>query len=237
MIWRDLFPYVLPYVPGVPDATAVHHIRNAAIDFCRRTLAWQMEIDPIEGTRGGLEPILTTGGSPLLTESGEPLLTEGFEVPATDGVATEFTMSPPAESEIVKLLSVAVDDDPIEVVEASKGVAFRRRGTHADLAFTRDRKTLVVYPAPEAGTVIHVEAALRPSDDAAGLPDEFADLYRQDIAKGAVASLLLMPKQDWSDPGTGADLMRMFVDRIGTVGAQVARGFSRGPLRTKAYWF
>lgn len=209
MIWRDLLPYVLPYVPGVPDATAVHHIRNAAIDFCRRTLAWQMEIDPIEG----------------------------FEVPATDGVATEFTMSPPAESEIVKLLSVAVDDDPIEVVEASKGVAFRRRGTHTDLAFTRDRKTLAVYPAPEAGTVIHVEAALRPSDDATGLPDEFADLYRQDIAKGAVASLLLMPKQDWSDPGTGADLMRMFSDRIGTVGAQVARGFSRGPLRTKAYWF
>lgn len=35
--WTDLLPYVIPYVRGVPEELAVHHIRLAAIEFCRRT--------------------------------------------------------------------------------------------------------------------------------------------------------------------------------------------------------
>lgn len=40
--WADLLPLVLPRVPGCPELVAEDEIRNAAIDFYQRSLAWRM---------------------------------------------------------------------------------------------------------------------------------------------------------------------------------------------------
>lgn len=39
--------FVLPFVRGCPDATMLHHVRQAAIVFCERTLVWRVELEPI----------------------------------------------------------------------------------------------------------------------------------------------------------------------------------------------
>lgn len=46
MNWADFSPYILPYVVGCPDPVLTHHIRLAAIDFFRRTCAWQETLEP-----------------------------------------------------------------------------------------------------------------------------------------------------------------------------------------------
>lgn len=38
---------VLPYVEGCPDMLALLHLRNAAIEFCERSLVWQATLTPI----------------------------------------------------------------------------------------------------------------------------------------------------------------------------------------------
>ena len=48
MIWSDFYPWVLPSVPGCPNPTLDLHIRQAAIEFCRRTLCWVRTLDPVE---------------------------------------------------------------------------------------------------------------------------------------------------------------------------------------------
>ena len=48
MIWSDFYPWVLPSVPGCPNPTLDLHIRQAAIDFCRRTLFWVRTLDAVE---------------------------------------------------------------------------------------------------------------------------------------------------------------------------------------------
>ena len=48
MIWSDFYSWVLPSVPGCPNPTLDLHIRQAAIDFCRRTLCWVRTLDPVE---------------------------------------------------------------------------------------------------------------------------------------------------------------------------------------------
>lgn len=45
MLWRDFEPYVLPYVSGCPLPVLEHHARLAAIDWCRKTLVLQRELD------------------------------------------------------------------------------------------------------------------------------------------------------------------------------------------------
>ncbi len=48
MIWSDFYSWVLPSVPGSPNPTLDLHIRQAAIEFCRRTLCWVRTLDPVE---------------------------------------------------------------------------------------------------------------------------------------------------------------------------------------------
>lgn len=40
----DAYSLVLPFVPGAPDRTALEHLRDKAIEFCSRTLAWQQTL-------------------------------------------------------------------------------------------------------------------------------------------------------------------------------------------------
>ena len=47
MNWDGFYPYVLPSVIGCPNPTVDHHIRQAAIEFCRRTLCYTVTLDPI----------------------------------------------------------------------------------------------------------------------------------------------------------------------------------------------
>lgn len=47
MTLDDGLNQVLPYVEGCPDMLALLHLRNAAIEFCERTLVWQATLSPI----------------------------------------------------------------------------------------------------------------------------------------------------------------------------------------------
>lgn len=48
MKWSDFGPYVLPYAFGCPDPTMEQHVRLAAIEFFRRTLAWREVLDAVQ---------------------------------------------------------------------------------------------------------------------------------------------------------------------------------------------
>lgn len=39
--------FVLPFVRGCPDPTMLHHVRQAAMVFCEKTLVWRVQLDPI----------------------------------------------------------------------------------------------------------------------------------------------------------------------------------------------
>lgn len=237
MIWADFFPYVLPAVRGCPEPVAEHHIRLAAIDFCRRTLCWQQLLDPIEGEVGQVAFRLTEYGDARITEDGVRRTTEPIEQPAADGVATEFDLIAPPGAEVVRLLSVTVNGEPVTLVEGSRGVQLVRRSSPEDFAFTRDRKMVYIHPAPPLGASIEIEAALKPTLAAVEFPDDLFDHYAQDIARGAMATLMLLPKQDWTDLGLGAVHQESFDERISTVAAQVARGFARVRSATVAHYF
>lgn len=53
MLLVDILPYVLVDVAGCPDILATNELRLAAIEFCKRSLAWKQqlaEVDTISGT-------------------------------------------------------------------------------------------------------------------------------------------------------------------------------------------
>lgn len=47
MLWTDFQPFVMPYVVGCPTPILVHHARLVSIDWCRKTLAYTVDLDPV----------------------------------------------------------------------------------------------------------------------------------------------------------------------------------------------
>lgn len=44
---EDAYSMVAPYVNGAPFGTIIYHLREAAIDFCTKTLCWRVTLAPV----------------------------------------------------------------------------------------------------------------------------------------------------------------------------------------------
>ncbi len=88
--WSDLHPDVLPYVPGCPDPVLDQEIRQAAIEFFRRTRVWTEWLEPIYAAANLREYDLDLpAGSEVVrieqaTRNGAPFEIEGFRSLASD---------------------------------------------------------------------------------------------------------------------------------------------------------
>lgn len=208
MIWDDFGSFVLPYAPDCPDATAEHHLRQAAISFCRHTNVWQAPLSALTG----------------------------------NGVLTAFPMTLPSDAEASKLLGVVVNKSGFAPQDASlpippDGAQLIRDGSLHLIAFTGDLRTLTVWPAQPVAASIVATVALKPSMAAATFPDALFGHYAQDIANGALSTILSMPKKDWTDMATAAIKAAEFNARKSTVARIVERGFSKSTRRSAMRWF
>lgn len=52
MIFDDILTRVVPYVSGCPDDVAIQHLRQAAREFCERTLLWTVMSEAVLTTPG-----------------------------------------------------------------------------------------------------------------------------------------------------------------------------------------
>ena len=208
MTWDDFAPYVLPYAPGCPDATMEHHVRQAAIEFCRATLVWQADLTAIAG----------------------------------DGASTVFALTMPTGAAACKLLRVVINvtgyqPQLADVVTPDIGAERIRDGNLRPCAFTGDLSGLVVFPAQPTTASIAPTAALKPSQAAAVFPDDLFNQHANDIAAGALASLLSMPKQEWTDMQAAAIKASQFSSRKATVARIVERGAAKSGRRSALRWF
>lgn len=201
---EDLAHFVLPSVPGCPDSTLLHNLRQAAIEFCARTLAWQQDLDTITSV----------------------------------GNTQSYALVLPASSALVKLLAFTVDGGEAFVVTPEKGRQLVLNDSGRDVAWTNDRVNVKVHPTPVAAGVIYgFKAALKPTQAATAIADSVGEHYAREIAAGALAGLLDMANVAWADPAKAAQSREHFNDRISTVSAQVAKGFSRGAQNVRGFFY
>ncbi len=83
MLLSEFYPYVLPYVLGCPLPTVDHHVRLAAMEFCKRTACWQKTLDAIycNGTDNLVEMDQGTGEQIIKVKA---VSVDGFDWPLVD---------------------------------------------------------------------------------------------------------------------------------------------------------
>lgn len=102
--------------------------------------------------------------------------------------------------------------------------------------FTQTEPNTIRLVPQEAGTVgLHVW--LKPSQYADELPDWMVDQHRETIAFGALARVLLIPNQSFTNPELGAAFGSAFQGKLDKLFSKGLTGQQRAPARTRATFF
>jgi hypothetical protein len=177
----DFHPYVLPFAPQVPEVVANVAIRTAIIALARRSR----------------------------------MLTRTFFIDAQRGVSDyPFDVSVDSYGDKTEMNLVAVTHVCVLGVElrplADKPCAECR--TPPGFVLT-GRDLINVYPTPyrDVEDGVEVTVAVAPSQSACVFPDEVFDEWGQQVGHGALAWLLRMPKQEWSNFPLAREFQRNWV--------------------------
>lgn len=156
----------------------------------------------------------------------------------TVGIADYDLLLEPS-SELVKLQRATLNGRTIEVTspEALNADWQTSPGSVRSCVFTRDRKTLTLFPASSLDQLLRIEAALKPSNDATGVRDDFYDLYCEVIANGAKARIKRLSGTDFYNPAQAMECDEMVKEAIGRLNIQRFRAFSSAAPRRKIKTF
>lgn len=135
-------------------------------------------------------------------------LRRSINVTLVDGTDT-YTLTPADdEEEVIGVHAVDLNEQPLDSTRPE--LAPEESGTPKCFYF-EPTDQLTLYPTPDdgvAGELLQVRIAVQPTLDATTIADELVREYRQCIAEGAVAWLMNVPKQPWSDPNMAMTLGR-----------------------------
>jgi hypothetical protein len=172
MDFTDLLPRILPFVSGCPDVMATNALRDATIEFCKETKAWN-----------DYQPITLVDSEP----------TYGLEVPV-DARVVEVMQAwvpcgriwPKSMLDIQALLpnwQGALGSQP----------AYFNSPTNSTVRF---------FPTPmnSNSLVVTVRCAYAPTMDGESIDDDFGDEYYEALIDGAILRLASMPNKSWSNP-------------------------------------
>lgn len=207
----DLFvPWVAPYVYGAPEPLIRQMLIDSAIEYCSATHAIQtVTVQSVE--------------------AGEP----------------RYVIETPSQQKLSTVLSVFYLDQPLLAMPLDgvrSGAATRagedtvvegRVGTPEGFyQVTPGEDAIYLWPRPDTTVddALAVRAAFEPTRNATALADRLYDAV-YDIAAGAIARLLSMPGQTFTNAAGAERSYRQFQSALGSERMSSARGDSRATLR------
>jgi hypothetical protein len=211
-----LLPRVLEKAAACPEPTALRHIRDAAIEFCRRTRVWRETGHDFDTGTDGCEVIAV-----------EPHATIHEITRAAFALPLEEDDEEDAVPSTIELVPVTVDwlDDthPGWRDEVGTPAYVTQFGTG----------TVRIVPKPSEAGTLKLDLLLVPSQIADHLPDVLVDTYPKEIADGAIGSLLLLPNTEFGNAHVGAYHKGEFEKALGRFGNLAPRGQQRARRRTR----
>lgn len=188
--WSSFLQWVAPWVPGVPDPVLEDAIRTAAIDFCRRSRTWRVELSPLSVVALTYQYAIASALPGTVTAA---------DVVVSDIIRMEFNgLDLPVKT-------------PDQLDDAWPGWKIAQ-AYQPSVCFMSDERTLrlVAIPTLDAAAAIAGTVALKPSATAATIDQTVFEEHHQAIANGALSKLLLMPGNSWTSREDAVDRRTAF---------------------------
>lgn len=211
--YEDFFPMVLPECPGVPGPVAINAIVTATIDFCTKSRAYRVDLDPMSISAGSADYDIEAPAQTLPVD-----VTKCWYIPTGELIlpATEDKLD-----EISPGWRLAQDNRPQRYLIKNRGRTI----------------SFVPIPSESQSSVIGLKVAVRPTLAATTIDADFFEDYMEKIAPGAKSTLMLMKNKQWSDEKQAAIYAAQFEAAATEARRRAAREFSRGPLTARAQPF
>jgi hypothetical protein len=203
--WAEFLPWVLPDVKDCPPVIARSSVRDAAIEFCERSRAYRLKLDPID------------------VDANEPVIE--LEVPTETRILLPVRVvynGKPIDPVIPKGLDVTNPG-----WDSTIGDVFGY--TMEDQSSIR----LVLTPACSIVDGLNVELALKPSRAATAIDEEVFEKYVDEIASGAKWKLMSMADKQWTNATKAKEHKDRFDMACGDANVFAERGMTDAPMRTR----
>ncbi|UFM64242.1 hypothetical protein LOS78_01845 [Paracoccus sp. MA] len=206
-------PLILPFCPECPDFLAEQHARFAAIEFCERSRAWRH---------------LTTVSLP-------------------EGSAGVGVMVAPDTAAIHEIEFAEINGKKLTPVQFSTiGAAPEGRPEYITqtapnevrvLPFEPGSLEISVFLKPLTGSQYGTDPESPLFDRYNVVPDFLVDMHGATIAAGALAALLSIPDEPWTDKKEAAKYEARFREKLDSAFRWNMRGQQRAPIRNMSRWF
>lgn len=187
-----------------------------SVDACPQPLAEQAIRDAIDGFcrqskiyRGTVTVALTAG----------------------DGT---YTLTPPADSVVVETLYARIGDDLLEPLVPELESRLIIGNGKPEYIKHLTATDIEILPAPADAGSMSVTVIYSISLAATAFPD-LLDQWREEIAFGAMARLMIMPNKPWSNPQVAAGYQTLFNNGINDAAARATLGNRKATLRVQAH--
>jgi len=205
--YSKFLPYVMQYVPDASEFIAENAIKSACIEFCEKTLIWQINIDPMDVING-------QNNYPIATPDGTK-----FVVPVQSYFNTNLLI-PKGPDELAEIYRMG------DYQQIQGGPQYVTR-------MIKPEVILVPTPFVSEPAVLYVKAAIAPTRDSTEIDSEIYEQYAEAIAWGARARLYAQPRQDYTDKTASIEALKMFRFEINRLRMQVTKGLTRGSPRVE----
>lgn len=198
----ELAPHVMPWAPTCPEPLMIQYLREAAIEFCRRTRSWRTE-----------EIYKLTA-----PEQDIQLVT------CCDSIVHEIERVRYRED------SASIWQPPLKPITFEEADDWQ--GGEATPVYFTQRIANTLRVVPFTTGEIKVTMFLKPDQQAQTIPDYIAEQYPQVIAAGALAKLLMLPGYDFAEPNQAMMYQAMFDEACDRHFRDNTRGQQRARTRT-----
>lgn len=195
-------------VPGCPDSLIESNIRSAVIEFCEKSGAYQLELDPVTTVANifeyDLEPPSGTVVHKIMW-----VVHEGKDL---EPISTNLL-----EQRLPKWRDADHAGTPQYYVKNSQSVFW-----------------LVPTPETTKASSTILRAQLKPTHTSNACDDDIMSDYREAIINGALFRLLRLPSKDWTDLGAAQVYGSLFAQGIAEAERR-GRGADQGIARKVNY--
>ena len=151
-------------------------------------------------------------------------------------------ISAPYGAEIHEIEAVSFNGQPLDpkttgwLDEHMRGWRTAGQVTGVPHYFTQTEPDTIRLVPFMAGT-LGLHLWLKPAQDADQLPDWMVEQHRETIAHGALARILLIPNQSFTNPEMGMVFANAFQSKLDGLSNKGFTGQQRAPVRSKATYF
>jgi len=210
-LYEDFFPYVLPDVVGAPEPLVVHHIRNACIEFCEKSLIITRDHDPITVVANTVDYDLEPPAGYLVVKVQKAWLDNN----PLDPIAPDFVRE---ASVYNRLFS-----------------SYNPGGSTPKGFLQKEERSISLWPMPDRKYTngLTLRVALKPTRASTTIEDVVFEDYAEVIAQGALYRLMASPGKAYTNPEMAGINKGLFDQGINVARQRATHGHVRSNLSVK----